>query len=141
MRAYDVVVQEQGLDARPRLERQQISDAVSALGWRYVLGVISTFVRVASLVEATDVATGVVAACGDGAEESLWIDIRPDRVALTLQSSATASVTPREIELADRISGVVRERGLTPDADIDASPRSPVPAAVSSRRAAYSPIG
>lgn len=35
--------------SREKLTRRQASDAVSDLGWRYVLGVVRTTVRVGSL--------------------------------------------------------------------------------------------
>jgi 4a-hydroxytetrahydrobiopterin dehydratase len=107
------------------LSRQEISDAVSDLGWRYVLGVLRASLRVGSLAKAADVAARVVAACGDDADECLWIDIRRDQVVLTLQSLTAASVTPRELALAHRISGVVSKLGLRTEAGVGGgSPRS-----------------
>jgi 4a-hydroxytetrahydrobiopterin dehydratase len=73
-----------------RLSRQQISDAVGGLGWRYILGTVCTSVRVGSLARAAEVAARALAAAGDDADEHLWIDVRRDRVALTLQTLATA---------------------------------------------------
>jgi 4a-hydroxytetrahydrobiopterin dehydratase len=107
------------------LSPREASDAVGGLGWRYVLGLVRTSVRVQSLAQAADVATRAVAASGPDADQHLWMDVRPDRVVLTLQSLATASVTPHEIELARRISAVVHKLGLTPDAGVGGgAPRS-----------------
>jgi 4a-hydroxytetrahydrobiopterin dehydratase len=99
-----------------RLSRREISDAVTDLGWRYVLGVVRTSVRVGSIAAALDVTARVVAACGPEADGSLWVDVRNDRVVLTLQSLASAAVTPREIDLARRVSAAVRDLGFTTDA-------------------------
>jgi 4a-hydroxytetrahydrobiopterin dehydratase len=93
------------------LRRQEASDAVGGLGWRYVLGELRASVAVGSLAEAAGVAARAAAACGDEAA-SLSIDLRPDQVALSLQSPATASVTGREVALAHRVSEATRGLGL-----------------------------
>ncbi|MFC7642274.1 hypothetical protein ACFQX6_15965 [Streptosporangium lutulentum] len=87
-------------DTGKRLSRQEISDAVGDLGWRYVLGTVRTAVPVASLAQAADVAARVVATAGDDGDGSLWLDVRRDRVVLTLQSLEVGRVTPLEVELA-----------------------------------------
>ena len=51
------------------------------------------------------------------ADQSLRADVRRDRVVLTLQSCATGRVTAREIDLAGRISALVRRLGLATSAD------------------------
>lgn len=106
------------------LSPREASDAVSGLGWRYVLGILLTSVRVGSLTQAADVAARVVAAAGRDADEHLWLDIRRERLVITLQSQATASVTAQEVELARRISAVVRELGLATDTEVAGVPRS-----------------
>jgi 4a-hydroxytetrahydrobiopterin dehydratase len=107
----------QGRDTK--LSRQEASDAVGDQGWRYVLGVLRTSVRVRSLAQAVEVGACAVAASGADADEHLWIDVRRDRVVLSLQSLASASVTPRDIELAHRISAAVSELGHRTHADLD----------------------
>jgi 4a-hydroxytetrahydrobiopterin dehydratase len=107
------------------LRRQEASDAVSGLGWRYVLSTLRTTVAVGSPAQAAEVATRAVAACGDGAA-SLSIDLRPDQVALSLQSPASASVTGREVALAQRISEVARGLGLATDAGVGGRSRRSV---------------
>jgi 4a-hydroxytetrahydrobiopterin dehydratase len=97
------------------LRRQEASDAVSGLGWRYVLGTLRTTLPVGSLAEAAEVAARMVAACGDDADGSLSIDVRPDLVVLILQSRVSASVTAREVELARRISEAAGGMGLATD--------------------------
>ena len=106
------------------LRRQEASDAVGGLGWRYVLGTLCATVAVGSPAEAAEVAARMVDACGDEAA-SLSIDLRPDRVALSLQSPATASVTGREVALARRVSEVARGLGLATEPGVGGrSPRS-----------------
>jgi 4a-hydroxytetrahydrobiopterin dehydratase len=62
---------DQQQNAGRTLSRQQVSDAVSPLGWRYVLGLIRTGVPVGSLAQAADLARRVVAALGREADECL----------------------------------------------------------------------
>jgi 4a-hydroxytetrahydrobiopterin dehydratase len=94
------------------LRLQDASDAVTDLGWRLVLGELHTRVPVESLAQAADVAGRVVAAAGEDADEHLWVDVRRDRVAVALQSLATASVTARDVGLARQISVAVHGLGL-----------------------------
>jgi 4a-hydroxytetrahydrobiopterin dehydratase len=117
-----------GMDQEPTLPadtltRQEVSDAVGQLGWRLVLGVIRTQVRVGSLTEATEVATCAAGISGADADEHLWMDVRRDRVVLSLQSLGTASVTTTDIELAHRISAAMAHRERQTEAG-DATRRS-----------------
>jgi 4a-hydroxytetrahydrobiopterin dehydratase len=95
------------------LSMRQASDAVTGLGWRYILGMLRTCVRVNSLAQAAQVATQ--AAAVTGADGHLSIHLRLDRVVLTLQTAASATVTPPDVELAHRISQAVSELGLETD--------------------------
>ncbi len=90
------------------LTRQEASDAVTELGWRLLLGTIRTSVQVGGLAQAADLAGRAIAICADDADQHLRIDVRPDRVVLTLQSAAHAAVTTVDVELANRISGELR---------------------------------
>src|ERR1700748_2859250 len=94
-----------------RLTRQQVSDAVGPAGWRLVVRVIRTSVRVASLAQAADVAQLAITAAGPGTGRSLSADLRPDRVVFTVQSP-DVWVAPAEVDLTQRISAAVREQGL-----------------------------
>jgi 4a-hydroxytetrahydrobiopterin dehydratase len=105
-------------DAVRKLSRREISDAVGDLGWRYVLGVLGTSVRVGALAQGVEVAAGAVAACGGDADGHVWLDVRADRVILTVRSLDTALVTQRDIELAQRITVAVRGMGLATDPGI-----------------------
>jgi len=88
------------------MNSQAISDAVSGLGWRYILGTLRTSVSVRSLAEAADVAVRVAAAARDRAGQ-LALDLRPDRLVLTVHPAAGASMTADDVGLARRLSDVV----------------------------------
>jgi 4a-hydroxytetrahydrobiopterin dehydratase len=103
-----------------RLTRQEVSDAISGLGWRFVLGLARTIVQVDSLRQAAEVAACAVAAAGDHADEHLSLDLRPGRVLLTLQTEAQGWVTRYDIEAATRISAAIANLGLVTDPDVTA---------------------
>ncbi|MFB7512750.1 VOC family protein [Streptomyces sp. NPDC056144] len=98
-----------------KLTRQQASEAVEEHGWRYLLGALQTAVAAGTSVEAVRLAADAVAVCGDDADGHLWIDVRPGRVVLTLQSLEHATVTTRDVELAIRISAAAVAAGLQPE--------------------------
>ena len=107
------------------LGRQEASDAVGDQGWRYLLGALGASVRVGSLARAAEVAGSAVAACGPDADRHLRVDLRPDRVVLTLQSADRAALTALDVELARRISAAVAEAGLRTEPEVGAdAPRS-----------------
>ena len=101
-----------GRDLDRKLSRAEASHAVTGLGWRYVLGDLRTEVLTGSLPLAADVAARVAAL--PHAQEHLRMDIRADRVVLMLQTAGW--VTPRDVELAHRISAVTEEFRLTTQA-------------------------
>jgi 4a-hydroxytetrahydrobiopterin dehydratase len=105
-------------DPRRELGRQEASDAVVDVGWRYVLGSLRTNVRVDSLAQAADVAALAVDVAGAHADEHLRIDLRRERVILTLQSLTVAAVTARDVKLADRISDAINDLELETDPDV-----------------------
>jgi 4a-hydroxytetrahydrobiopterin dehydratase len=107
------------------LRRQEASEAVTGLGWRYVLGMLRTTLPAGSLAEAAGLAGRVAAACGAEADDRLRIDLRRDQLVLSLQSPAAAEVTPREVALARRISEVADGLGLATGAGVGGgAPRS-----------------
>jgi 4a-hydroxytetrahydrobiopterin dehydratase len=93
--------------ASPPLRRQQISDSIGDLGWRFIVGAIHTVVRLA----APDQAADVLRLAGP-AGAHLSAAALPDRVLLTLQDPALGWVTGRDLEWAREITTAVRERGL-----------------------------
>jgi 4a-hydroxytetrahydrobiopterin dehydratase len=88
-----------------KLSRQEASDAVTSLGWRLVLGELRTEVLTGSLPLAADVAARAASAAG--AEGHLRMDVRADRVILSLQTAAVGWVTEQDVELARAISAIV----------------------------------
>ncbi len=92
--------------------RAQVSAAVDELGWRLILGTLQTSVAVASLQDAADLAARMARGCGEAVDGSLSMDVQRTRLMLTLQATATARVTQRELDLARRISQMVLEMGL-----------------------------
>jgi 4a-hydroxytetrahydrobiopterin dehydratase len=109
---------ERAESANRTLTRQETSEAVTDLGWRYILGVLRTCVRVESLSQATAVTERVIAGAGPAVGDCLQADIRADRVVLTLRSPVALRATRREVDLVGPISAIVRELGLTTDADV-----------------------
>jgi 4a-hydroxytetrahydrobiopterin dehydratase len=103
-------MEEQARGAYQKLSRQQASDAVTDLGWRLVLGELRTEVQTGSLPLAADVAAR--AASVPGADGHLRLDVRADRVILSLQTAAVGWVTERDVQLAQRITAVAAELRL-----------------------------
>jgi 4a-hydroxytetrahydrobiopterin dehydratase len=101
-----------------KLSRQEASEAVTGLGWRYVLGEFRTEVRTGSLPLAADVAAR--AAAVPEAQGHLRMDVREDRVLLSLQTAEIGAVTSRDVELARRISVATEEFRLTTTSGDDA---------------------
>ncbi|BEL10684.1 VOC family protein [Actinoplanes sichuanensis] len=95
------------------LTRREASEAVADQGWRFVLGTLRTSVPVSSLAEAAAAGTRAVEACGADADEHLRLDLRPNRVSLTLRPRAFGGVTARDTELAGRITEALHNLGLT----------------------------
>ncbi|GAB3142777.1 VOC family protein [Micromonospora sonneratiae] len=106
------------------LSRREASDAVSDQGWRYLLGALRTSVPVGSLVQATEVAARAVTVCGADADRHLRVDLRPDRVILTLQALDLSASTARDVDLAGRISAAMRDVGLRTEPEIGTGTRS-----------------
>ena len=109
-------------DPYRKLSRPQASDAVTRLGWRLVLGELRTEVLTGSLVLAADVAAR--AATVAGAEGHLRLDVRSDRVLLSLQTGSSGYLTERDAELARDISAVVGETRLETVSGVDGDGRS-----------------
>jgi 4a-hydroxytetrahydrobiopterin dehydratase len=104
------------------VSREAASEAVTGIGWRYVLGTLRGCVRVDSLAAAADLGMRLVAVCGADADRHLSTDLRRDRVMVALQSQATFAVTARDVELARRISAAVAELGLATVPGVDGRP-------------------
>lgn len=92
--------------------RRQISDAVDPLGWRLILGMAVTHVRVPSLSAASDAAAAAVAAVGADGDGHLGIDLHAHLIVLRLHTAASGSVTEGDLRLARRVTEALAGRGL-----------------------------
>jgi 4a-hydroxytetrahydrobiopterin dehydratase len=93
------------------LSRAAASAAVEDVGWRYLLDTLATSVPVTSLSDAGSVAAAAIEACGHDADGHLRVDLRPDRVELSVRTRARAAVTSRDADLARRITDAVTATG------------------------------
>jgi 4a-hydroxytetrahydrobiopterin dehydratase len=96
-----------------QLTRQQVSDAVSPLGWRLVLGAVYTEVDVPSLAQSAEVATIAAAGIGTDGQDRLTVDIRAERALLRLMPPQGGLVTTLEVRLAHAVSEALASRGFT----------------------------
>jgi Glyoxalase-like domain len=108
------------------VSRTAASAAVSDIGWRYLIGMLAVSVPVRSLAQASEVAAAVAAASGADADGHLGMDLRPDRVELSVQARALSQVTGRDIRLARRIAGTLGDLGLGPASATSAESPRPV---------------
>jgi 4a-hydroxytetrahydrobiopterin dehydratase len=117
-------VTEPGLDAP--LSRTAASAAVQDIGWRFLLNTLAVSVPVRSLAQASEVAAAAVAAAGPDADGHLRIDLRPDRVELSVQTLALGRVTGHDAGLAHRIASAVAGLALRPAGPTSAQSPRPV---------------
>jgi len=96
------------------LSRTAASKAVADIGWSFLLGTLCVCVPVRSLAQASEVAGAAVAASGEDADGHLRMDLRPDRVEVSVQTRALGAVTGRDTLLARRIAAAVAGLGLSP---------------------------
>lgn len=101
------------------LGRQEASESVVDLGWRYLLGSLVTTVPVGSLDEAVKVSSAAARACGAMASTHLGLELALDHAELTLRTPEAAAVTGWDVELAELITIAVREL------ELDTLPRTP----------------
>jgi 4a-hydroxytetrahydrobiopterin dehydratase len=99
-------------DSTCPLSRTASSAAVEAIGWRYLLGNLATSVPVQSLTLASTAAAAAIAA-GPDIDSHLRVDLRPDRVELSLQTRLIGRVTAADAALAQQISAALGALGLT----------------------------
>jgi 4a-hydroxytetrahydrobiopterin dehydratase len=99
---------------------------MAGTAWRYLLGALAVSVPVRSLAQASELAVAAVAACGQDADAHLRVDLRPDRVELSVQTRALGATTGRDAQLAHRIDAAVGELGLAPAAATSAGSQRPV---------------
>ena len=116
------------MDEGSRLTRQGISETVTGWGWRHILGALVTYVRAGSLGEAADLTARLTAFLGDVSGHRFRIDLRADRVIMTIESAGTTRVSRRDIELARRISSFVGTLGLATEPGVNGERLRPVQA-------------
>lgn len=104
------------------MKRQELSDAVTGLGWRYLVADLRTQVHVPSLERAVEVAGRVVAIAGADADDHLRLDIGPDRVNIRLQARGEPRAAARDVELAAAISAGLGAAGLVTAAGVNDQP-------------------
>jgi 4a-hydroxytetrahydrobiopterin dehydratase len=117
---------EPDLDAQ--LSRTAASAAVADIGWRYLLDYLAVSVPVQSLAQGSAVAAAAVAAGGADADGHLRVDLRPDRVELSVRDRNAGRPTTRDTELAHRIDAAVAGLGLTGSGSTSAESPRPVQA-------------
>jgi 4a-hydroxytetrahydrobiopterin dehydratase len=116
------------LDLDAPLSRTAASAAVADIGWRFLLGDLAVSVPVRSLAQGSEVAAAAVAAGGAGADGHLRLDLRPDRVELSVRDQRARTATRRDTELAHRIAAAVAGLGLAPAGSVTAESPRPVQA-------------
>jgi 4a-hydroxytetrahydrobiopterin dehydratase len=109
-----------------RLSRKAASEAVEAISWRYLLGSLAASVPVSSLGQATTVAATAIAACGEYADGHLRVDLRPDRVELSLVDRQGTWATGRDTELAAAITAALADIGAQVAPPVTAGHARPV---------------
>jgi 4a-hydroxytetrahydrobiopterin dehydratase len=85
-------------------------------------------VPVRSLAQGGAVAAAAIAAGAADADGHLRVDLRPDRVELSVQDRSAGGVTGRDAALAHRIAAAVGDLGLTPAGTVTAESPRPVQA-------------
>ena len=95
------------------LTRGQVSEAVDPLGWRLILGVVTTHVLVPSLDDAVRAVTIAVSAAGTDGTDHLTAEVTSGRAILRLQTTARGAVTALDLALARRITEALAAESLT----------------------------
>lgn len=95
------------------LTRTAATEAAVGAGWRFLLGTLCSSVAVDGLDHASRVASAAITASGGDADGHLRVDLRPDRVELSLQTRDAAGVTVADTDLARRITAALTGLGRT----------------------------
>jgi 4a-hydroxytetrahydrobiopterin dehydratase len=108
------------------LSRTSASEAVADAGWRYQLGTYVASVAVSSMEQGLEASQAAIAEAGSDADEHLRIDLRPDRVELSLQTRAIDFVTERDVDIAHGITDAIVRLGLRIAEPVTEEGRRPV---------------
>ncbi len=106
------------------LTRTVASSAVTDLGWRYVLGAFVTTVPVPSLEAAGRVAARIAASAGRAGDDHVKLDVRADRVIVTVQTFAIGWVTAEDVEIVHLITAALAGAGRIVSAQVGGRPRA-----------------
>jgi 4a-hydroxytetrahydrobiopterin dehydratase len=103
-----------GMPAEPILSRTAASAAVADVGWRYLLGTLAATVPASGLTSAVRLAQAATAAGGPDADGHLRLDLRPDRLELSVQTRAVGGVTAADVTVAHAVTAALAELGAAP---------------------------
>ncbi|HEX5406120.1 MAG TPA: VOC family protein [Pseudonocardiaceae bacterium] len=103
------------------LTGQEVTNAIHDLGWRLVLGRLSTHVAVRSVAAGAEVAALVA---GVPTDDRLQIDIRADGVLLSVRTSGTRSLTGRDVVVARAVTRMLTDNGFRTDVGGSRAPQS-----------------
>jgi 4a-hydroxytetrahydrobiopterin dehydratase len=92
------------------LTRPAISDAVSGLGWRLILGRLETAIAVASLADGGRLIAQLLERCAPMDESAIRFDLRPGAVLVTIEP-ADRALAEQDLELAGAISAATADLG------------------------------
>ena len=95
------------------LTRGQVCQAVDPLGWRLILGVVTTHVLVSSLEEAVRAVTIAVSAAGADGTGHLTAEVTSGRAVLRLHTAVRGAVTGLDLALARRVTEALAAESLT----------------------------
>ena len=116
------------LDLDVPLSRTAASAAVADIGWRYLLDELAVSVPVRSLAQGGALAAAAIAAGAADADGHLRVDLRQDRVELSVRDRVAGVVTGRDVELAHRVAAAVTGLGLAASGRTSAETPRPVQA-------------
>lgn len=105
------------------LTRSAAAAAIDGTGWRLLFKFLVASVPVESLTRAAHLTSVAVAACDGDGDGHLRADVRPDRLELSLRTSAIAAVTQRDVELARRIESAFLAEGAQLSHQVDGAAR------------------
>lgn len=100
------------MTAAAPLSRSQAAAAVEGSGFAYVLATYQAAVPVTSTDAALQVARAAVEAAGPDADDHLRLDLRPDRVELTVQTVDRTTVTAQDVEIARAVHSALAGLGF-----------------------------
>ena len=102
------------------MKRDEVAAAIEGSGWQLLTSDLCAQVVTGSLAQAATVAAQVARTAGVAGDGHLRLDVRADRLLLTLSTLAAGTVTSRDVELARAISATVTGLSLGLDPGVEA---------------------